>query len=49
VLTAAKRQVWGGRPLGYRMVADVGDQFCDLQGDHEQGAFTLPKPMYFIP
>jgi hypothetical protein len=30
-------------------VANVGDQFSDLQGDHEQRAFKLPNPMYFIP
>jgi HAD superfamily, subfamily IIIB (Acid phosphatase) len=35
--------------LGYRIVANVGDQFSDLQGDHEQRAFKLPNPMYFIP
>ena len=29
--------------LGYRIVADVGDQFSDLQGDHEQRAFKLPN------
>jgi hypothetical protein len=35
--------------LGYRIVANVGDQFSDLQGDHEQRAFKLPNPTYFIP
>ena len=34
--------------LGYRIVANVGDQFSDLQGGHEQRAFKLPNPMYFI-
>ena len=35
--------------LGYRIVANVGDQLSDLQGDHEQRAVKLPNPMYFIP
>jgi hypothetical protein len=29
-------------------VANVGDQFSDLQGGHEQRAVKLPNPMYFI-
>jgi hypothetical protein len=34
--------------LGYRIVANVGDQFSDLQGGHEQRAVKLPNPIYFI-
>ena len=60
MLTGAKGQVWGSRrrrirrrkhieSLGYRIVANVGDQLSDLQGDHEQRAVKLPIRMYFIP
>ncbi len=35
--------------LGYRIVANVADQFSDLEGDHGQRAVKLPNPMYFIP
>jgi hypothetical protein len=34
---------------GYRIVANVGDQYSDLAGGHAQVAFKLPNPFYFLP
>ena len=34
---------------GYTIVANVGDQFSDLAGDHAERCFKLPNPFYFIP
>ena len=34
---------------GYRIVASVGDQYSDLAGGHEDVAFKLPNPFYFLP
>ncbi|HEY4094448.1 MAG TPA: HAD family acid phosphatase [Baekduia sp.] len=34
---------------GYRIVASVGDQYSDLAGGHEDRAFKLPNPFYFLP
>jgi putative acid phosphatase of HAD superfamily subfamily IIIB len=34
---------------GYRIVANVGDQYSDLAGGHEAVAFKLPNPFYFLP
>jgi acid phosphatase len=34
---------------GYRIVAGVGDQYSDLAGGHEDVAFKLPNPFYFLP
>jgi acid phosphatase len=34
---------------GYRILASVGDQYSDLAGGHEQVAFKLPNPFYFLP
>jgi hypothetical protein len=34
---------------GYRIVANVGDQFSDLIGGHAQKAFKLPNHFYFLP
>jgi predicted secreted acid phosphatase len=34
---------------GYRIVASVGDQYSDLAGGHEDLAFKLPNPFYFLP
>ena len=34
---------------GYRIVASVGDQYSDLAGGHEEVAFKLPNPFYFLP
>jgi hypothetical protein len=34
---------------GYRIVANVGDQYSDLAGGHEDRAFKLANPFYFLP
>jgi len=35
--------------LGYRIVANFGDQYSDLSGGHADKTFKIPNPMYFIP
>jgi predicted secreted acid phosphatase len=35
--------------LGYDIVGNFGDQYSDLSGGHEDKAFKIPNPMYFIP
>jgi predicted secreted acid phosphatase len=34
---------------GYRIVANVGDQYSDLAGGHGDVVFKLPNPFYFLP
>jgi acid phosphatase len=34
---------------GYRIVANVGDQYSDLAGGHAARAFKLANPFYFLP
>jgi acid phosphatase len=34
---------------GYRILASVGDQYSDLAGGHEDVAFKLANPFYFLP
>lgn len=34
---------------GYRIVANLGDQWSDLKGGHSEKTFKLPNPEYFIP
>jgi HAD superfamily, subfamily IIIB (Acid phosphatase) len=34
---------------GFHIVASVGDQYSDLAGGHEDTAFKLPNPFYFLP
>jgi len=34
---------------GYRIVANIGDQYSDLAGGHAQAAFKLANPFYFLP
>jgi hypothetical protein len=34
---------------GYRIVANVGDQFSDLAGGHAMRGFKVPNPFYFLP
>jgi HAD superfamily, subfamily IIIB (Acid phosphatase) len=34
---------------GYRIVANVGDQYSDLAGGHEDVGFKLTNPFYFLP
>jgi len=33
---------------GYRIIANVGDQWSDLKGGYSEKVFKLPNPMYFI-
>ncbi|HEX5468732.1 MAG TPA: HAD family acid phosphatase [Gaiellaceae bacterium] len=35
--------------VGYRIVANFGDQFSDLIGGHADKRFKLPNPNYFLP
>ncbi|MFK0291486.1 HAD family acid phosphatase [Streptomyces sp. NPDC090442] len=35
--------------LGYRIVANFGDQYSDLQGGAARRTFKLPNPMYYLP
>jgi putative acid phosphatase of HAD superfamily subfamily IIIB len=34
---------------GYRIVANVGDQYSALAGGHGDVVFKLPNPFYFLP
>jgi predicted secreted acid phosphatase len=34
---------------GYRIVADIGDQFSDLLGGHTDRTFKMPNPNYYLP
>jgi len=34
---------------GYTIVANVGDQMSDIDGDHSGCRFKVPNPFYFIP
>jgi phosphoglycolate phosphatase-like HAD superfamily hydrolase len=34
---------------GYRIIANVGDQYSDLAGGHAARAFKLANPFYFLP
>jgi hypothetical protein len=34
---------------GYKILANVGDQYSDLAGGHGRVAFKLPNPFYFLP
>jgi predicted secreted acid phosphatase len=44
--TAARRDI---ESKGYRIIANLGDQFSDLAGGHAKRAFKLPNPFYFLP
>ncbi len=35
--------------LGYHIVANLGDQFSDLDGGFSDARFKIPNPMYFLP
>ena len=35
--------------LGYRIVANAGDQFSDLLGGSSNRAIKLPNPTYYLP
>jgi predicted secreted acid phosphatase len=34
---------------GYKIIANVGDQYSDLAGGHAAAAFKLANPFYFLP
>jgi acid phosphatase len=34
---------------GYKIIANIGDQYSDLAGGHAASAFKLPNPFYFLP
>ncbi|MGB9772639.1 MAG: HAD family acid phosphatase [Bacteroidota bacterium] len=34
---------------GYTIIANIGDQYSDLEGGYAERAFKLPNPMYYIP
>lgn len=34
---------------GYTIIACIGDQYSDLEGDHLGRAFKLPNPFYYVP
>jgi acid phosphatase len=33
---------------GYTIIANVGDQIGDLEGEHSGCTFKVPNPFYFI-
>ena len=35
--------------LGFDIVANLGDQFSDLDGGFADRTFKIPNPMYFLP
>jgi hypothetical protein len=37
------------KSLGFRIVANFGDQFSDLAGGFANHTFKIPNPMYFLP
>ncbi|MGW5125605.1 HAD family acid phosphatase [Streptomyces sp. NPDC004069] len=34
--------------LGYNIIANIGDQYSDLDGGHAEQTFKLPNPTYFV-
>jgi len=34
---------------GYKIIANIGDQQSDLDGDFADKTFRVPNPFYFIP
>ena len=36
-------------PEGYTIIANVGDQMSDIDGEHSGCRFKVPNPFYFIP
>jgi hypothetical protein len=35
--------------MGYTIIANIGDQFSDLEGGFAERSFKLPNPFYYIP
>ncbi|MCL5033623.1 MAG: HAD family acid phosphatase [Bacteroidetes bacterium] len=44
--TSARKEI---ESEGYTIVANIGDQYSDLEGGYAEGKFKLPDPMYYIP
>jgi acid phosphatase len=44
--TDCRRRLW---EQGWHIVANIGDQFSDLEGGYADRTFKLPNPMYFVP
>jgi hypothetical protein len=44
--SGARQQI---EQMGYRIIANVGDQYSDLAGGHSAVDFKLPNPFYFLP
>ena len=44
--TAMRKQI---EDKGYTIIANVGDQYSDLNGGHAERTFKVPNPFYFIP
>ena len=34
---------------GYRIIANIGDQYCDLTGGYADQTFKYPNPFYYLP
>ena len=34
--------------MGYTIIANIGDQWSDLEGGYAEKSFKLPNPMYFV-
>ncbi|MCK5076630.1 MAG: HAD family acid phosphatase [Calditrichia bacterium] len=34
--------------MGYTIIANIGDQWSDLEGGYAKKSFKLPNPMYFV-
>jgi hypothetical protein len=35
--------------MGYTIIANMGDQFSDLEGGFSERTYKLPNPFYYIP
>jgi HAD superfamily, subfamily IIIB (Acid phosphatase) len=45
-------KTWARRDIerqGYRVIANVGDQWSDLSGGHAERIFKVPDPFYYLP
>jgi len=50
--SVAPFKTWARRDIeaqGYKIIANVGDQWSDLNGGHSERRFKLPNPFYYIP
>jgi acid phosphatase len=48
----AQFKTWARRNIeaqGYKIIANVGDQWSDLDGGHSERRFKVPNPFYYIP